>query len=225
MAKSKRNGSGCAIAGAGCGLIIIVALAAMAVVGYFGFKMLKGSYSGIKQLADIALIENEVVKQTVYVPPTDGLLSLEQVESLVYIQTQIKDGIGPQFEELVSEHRTLVTELEQMNDLQKIRKLLSISGKLVKPLSEAKRAQIDAINREGISMSEYRWLQQQAMQSLGIPQKKFDIRGVLDAAKGEGNESTTEDQTEIVVHPDNQRLLQPHASVLVETLMFSAIGI
>ena len=226
MANSNKKGSGCALAGAGCGTFLIIVLLLFGVVGYFGYKFFKSSYNGIKELAEIATIENDVVNQTAYVPPADGLMSLEQVESLVYIQTQVKEAIGPEFESLTSEHQNLLAELEEMNDFAKIRKLLSVSGKLVKPLSNAKRAQIDAINREGISMSEYKWLRSQAMAVLGIPDKKLDLRELLETATGEPSEEPQEEpSSDLVVNPQNRQLLEPHALVLGETLMLSAIGL
>jgi len=226
MENSKRKGSGCALAGAGCGTFLIIVLLLFGVVGYFGYKFFKGSYNGLKELAEIATIENEVVNQTAYVPPADGMMSLEQVESLVYIQTQVKEAMGPEFELLASEHQNLAAELQEMNDFAKIRKLLSVSGKLVKPLSNAKRAQIDAINREGISMSEYKWLRSQAMAVLGIPDRKLDLRELLEVAEGEPVEENTEEPaTDMVVNPQNRRLLEPHALLLGETLMLSAIGL
>ena len=135
MANSSKKGSGCAIVGAGCGTFLVVILVLALVVGYFSYKTIKGSYAGLKELAEIATIENQVVNQTAYTPPADGLMSLEQVESLVYIQTQVKEAIGPEFETLAAEHKDLMTELEGLGDFGKIRKLLSVSGQLVKPLA------------------------------------------------------------------------------------------
>ena len=226
MANSNKKGSGCALAGAGCGTFLIIVLLLFGVVGYFGFKFFKSSYNGIKELTEIATIENDVINQTAYVPPADGLMSLEQVESLVYIQTQLKEAIGPEFDSLASNYQDLVAELEKMNDFAKIRKLLSVSGKLVKPLSNAKRAQIEAINREGISMSEYKWLRRQAMAVLGIPERKLDLRELLETATGESSDEVEEvSSSDLVVNPQNRQLLEAHALVLGETLMLSAIGI
>lgn len=225
MSESKKSGSGCALLGAGCGITFVVAILFLGVAGYFGYKFFKGSYDGIKKLTDIALIENEVVNQSEFEPPNDGMMSLEQVESLVYIQTQIKDSFGPEFSELVESQQALLGELEQMSDFAKVRKLLSLSGKLVKPLSEAKRVQIEAVNREGISMSEYRWLQRQAMQALGIPYRRLDLGDLLESFEGNGEVGKTEPAKPITSHPQNRRLLEPHAVVLSETLVLSSIGL
>ncbi|MEQ9825841.1 MAG: hypothetical protein ABQ298_15760 [Puniceicoccaceae bacterium] len=225
MTQSKKNGSGCALLGAGCGITLLVAILFLGVAGFFGYKLVKGSYDGIKKFADIALIENEVVNQTRFTPPEDGLMSLEQVESLVYIQTRIKESLGPDFEEILQTQKTLVGELEQMSDFAKVRKLISVSGKLVKPLSEAKRVQIEAINREGLSMSEYRWMQRQALASLGISSQRLDIGELIESMQGEGEVTESEPVEPVTVHPQNRRMLEPHAQVLSETLLFSAIGI
>jgi len=226
MANSQKRGSGCAIAGAGCGIFILLALVMLAGLGYLGYKVFKGSYSGIQELTRFAQIENDVVNQTAYVPPADGMLSLEQVESLAYIQTQIKEAIGPEFAVLSEQHQQLISELEQMSDFAKLRKLLSLSSQLVKPLARAKEAQIEAINREGLSMSEYKWMRTQAMQALGIPEHKFDIHDILEhAEKGEEEKDPSTPRSEPVQNPLNRRLLEPHIVVLTETLMLSAIGL
>jgi len=226
MAKTKSKGSGCAFAGAGCGLFMLVVVIGIAALGYFGYRVLKEPYSGLKQLTEIALIENEVVNQTNYLPPSDGLLSLEQVESLVYIQTEIRNSVGPEFTDLLQKQKDLLTKLDQINDFSKIRQLLVVSKDLVGPLYRAKKAQIAAINREGISVSEYRWICGEAMASFGIPLRKFDINSLLSSSEAEQeSDQSDSEKSPVVSNPQNRQLLMPHATLLSETLIFSAIGV
>jgi hypothetical protein len=227
MTNAQKSGSGCALVGAGCGIVSLLMIVVLGFIGYFGYRMVKGSYDGLKQLAELATIEEDVVNQSAFHPPSDGLMSLEQVEKLVYIQTQIRDAFGSDLSNLVQDQRSLMEELGQMSDFEKVKEVVSLSAKLVKPMGRAKRAQIEAINREGISLVEYRWLQYQAKAAFGIPDGQLDFGKIIESIGVDVDAEAPESKPTptYVASPQNRSLLEPHAALLAETLILSAMGL
>lgn len=208
----------------GCGLVLAVAILLVGFISYLGFKFSGGALSGIKEMTAIVTLDRNIVNQSDFVPPEDGLMSLEQVRSLVYIQTEIKDAFGSNYKELMLEYRSFVSELEDASDVTRFRELISMSHQLLSPLHHAKEAQIEAINRESISLKEYEWLQSQAIVAFDLPVHRVNIHHVINNLKGIESGSSVESK-ERLYHSSNKDLLEPHRLVLSETLILTALGL
>ena len=64
------------------------------------------------------------------------------------------------------------------------------------------------------------------MAVLNIPERKLDLKELLEVAKGETpDEPADEEANDLLVNPQNRQLLEPHTVVLTETLVLSAIGL
>ena len=224
MQESKKKNSGCTKWAIGCGFALITLVLVVAIGGFFAVKGIFGAGSGIKQFSEIFDMDDEIVNQSAYKPPDDGLLSLEQVETLVYIQSEISQAIGSDYEELMQEYRELNREIDTTKDLTKLPELFSLSRKLLSPLHRAKKAQIDAINRKGISREEYEWLKEQAMVVFDIPVVQFNLKSLWESAQGEPTQEDVE-TTPPVTNVQNRKLFENHEQLLRKTLTLSAFGL
>ncbi len=222
MKKEKaQSGSGCVKWGVGCGFVILVTLLILVLGGYLVWKFSSGALSGLGYVGDLVVLDDQIVNETPYEPPSDGLLSLEQVESLVYIQTRTKEAIGPEFEESVEEFHEFIGEILEAEDMERFRKLLSVPKKMTVPLKTAKEAQIEAINTRGLSREEYQWIRRQAKYAFGIDIPQLDVKRLLEKQK----ESVYSKSEANPINTQNRVLLEPHEQLLRETLPLSLLGL
>ena len=228
MKDSSKKSSGCTKWAIGCGSALIVLLIILSVGGYFAIKFVGGKIVGAsseyRRLSEIVTLDKEIVNQSPYTPPEDGLMSLEQRDALVRIQSEINDVLGSDQEQIIRDFIELAKETDSAKDIKKLPKLISLSRKLVGPLHRAKKAQIDAINREGISMEEYEWLRTQAMMVFDIPVVQFNLKQLLDQSD-EGTDTSSEASRVLTSQPQNRKLLENHEALLRKTLPLSAVGL
>lgn len=224
MNKGTEKGIGCTKWAVGCGLTLFIAVLIFTGLAYLGFKMSGGAYSGVKRMTEIVTLDNEIINHSKFTSPEDGLMSLEQVQTLIYVQTQIKDAIGEDYQSLILEYQRLIVEMKDISDLKRFRQLISLSGHLMKPLHRAKKAQVDAINREGVSLAEYEWLKSQAITALDLSIYKINFRDVINHLKQDPHPEEMIKKPE-VSDPQNTLMLEPHRELLTETLALSAMGI
>jgi hypothetical protein len=92
---------------------------------------------------------------------------------------------------------------------------------------DAKRAQVDALNRAGLSMEEYRWTRSQAYAALGIPLMDLDVAGLIEDVKA-GRQVATPDFRMTVPtagSPATQQLVEPHRTALEANAGLAAFGL
>jgi hypothetical protein len=223
MQNNSRKGSGCTKWAVGCGFALIVLVLVIGAISYYGMKFFGGADSGFRRMTEIVTMDNDIVNQSSFSPPEDGMLSLEQVATLIRIQNEIKEAIGSDYETLMPEYNQMIKEMDQSSDLKNFQKLILLSSRLIGPLHRARKAQIDAINREGISRQEYEWLKTQARLAFDLPEHKFNLKYVLENMK-----NSIPDEDTIVVspvpHPQNRTLLEDSRELLAKTLALSAFG-
>jgi hypothetical protein len=95
---------------------------------------------------------------------------------------------------------------------------------------EAKRAQVDALNQNNFSLSEYKWVRKQAYLAIGMPVMDFDVSEVIDAVKSGKNMDTAKAApATLPIGPSgpekNQKLVEAHKKVLEDNAPLSFFGL
>jgi hypothetical protein len=206
--RCRKNGT-CLCWTVGCGFLLLLAGIAFGTGLFFLFKWLGGSSADVRRMAEVWKMEGTVINQSTFSPPSDRLMSLEQVESLVYVQACVRDAVGSEFEAWSASARELAKTDDSGQTLEELSVLIRNSAQLMMPLHRAKQAQVDAINKRELSLQEYRWLREEAARSLGM-----DFSGASELLPERGG------------GPDlNRELLSAHRELLMQTLPLSAIGL
>ena len=110
-------------------------------------------------------------------------------------------------------HRLLAKDSATVADAPEI---ISAYRDLAAAYMDAKRAQVDALNRAGLSMEEYRWTRSRAYAALGVPLMDLDVARIIEGVK-EGRRPAapayrmTVDPTG---SPAVQKLVEPHRKAL-----------
>lgn len=220
MTTGSKQGSGCGKWALGCGVSGLILIIVLGLGVHFGLKWLGVSMESFKRLGELDRLNSQVKNQSAYVPPSDLRLTQRQVERFVAIQQKMKDSM----EEEASAFQASIEELEskfkgtnvQLSPREAVRYWNDLSQMLV----NVKRVQVEAINAEGMSLEEYRWVASQALAAMGMPNVVMDITNPKKMM--EAGETQAE---AIPVHPDNAKLIMPYQELLSETLLFALFGL
>lgn len=211
----------------GVGLLVVV------VGGFWGYysfvKPMMGNLTTIQTAAqEINEKNNEIRNQSSYAPPQTGEISEDQVERFVSVQRDIRNGLEELLTELQEKYEELGQEFEQRDPT--FREMMNVGGDLMGLYADAKQVQVDALNEEGFSLEEYRFVQQSFYQALGVELFSYNIDQIARAAE-DGNinmdmeefESAQKQMREV---PDrNRQLVSQYADSAEDWLVFAWWGL
>ncbi len=145
-----------------------------AVGGFFAYKFVyrpaQQLIKSAEKFGQIADLEKQVQNVQDFITPEGNLLSQAQVNRFMQVQNQMRDNLKEKLDVLESKYK----ELENKQDNLNIKQTLEGYGDLLKLILEAKKAQIAALNAQGFSLNEYKWVKEQVMAASGIPFKGID---------------------------------------------------
>ncbi len=190
----------------GVGVLVLV------VGGYFVYTLLiKPVTAGMNVLKDIHEANERVVDQSSYQPPASGEMTEDQVERFVAVQSSIRQGLEGRFTEFQEKYEEIGKEWEDRDP--SIREIMGVWGDIVKLYSDAKRIQVDALNSEGFSLEEYRFVQRSFYKALGHEIFSYNLDMIARSAS-EGDFDFDFDQYEerrIEEVPEkNRELVEPY---------------
>jgi hypothetical protein len=119
---------------------------------------------------EIRTLEEEVENTAPFEPGEEEELSASQLERFVAVQDAVSSSARADFDALEAKYR----ELKALGDggvskaLANPRALAMVVDDFVTALGNAKRVQVDALNAQEFSISEYRWTQREALAALGV---------------------------------------------------------
>ena len=167
----------------GCGVALLVVGIAAAGVAWYVYRSVASTVSQFAELGQIPDLDREIRNTSPFTPPASEELTDAQVEKLLQVQGAIREKVGQRISEFESKYRALADKKEAtVADLPAI---LRAYRDMASTWMDAKRAQIDALNRQGLSLEEYRWIRDQAYRAIGMAYVDLDVsRLVEDARRG-----------------------------------------
>jgi hypothetical protein len=85
---------------------------------------------------------------------------------------------------------------------------------------------VDALNRVGISLDEYRWTRAQVYAALGVPLVDLDLTRIVANASGGGQSAAPAYPTSgATPSPAVKELVEPHRGVLERNAALAAYGL
>ena len=92
---------------------------------------------------------------------------------------------------------------------------------------DGKRAQVDALNRLGMSLEEYRWTRSQVYAALGVPFMELDIPAIM-AEVQEGRQPVPRAfdlKSALSATPALRKMVEPHRKVLEDNVGLAFFGL
>ncbi|TVQ65832.1 MAG: hypothetical protein EA360_07795 [Balneolaceae bacterium] len=209
----------------GCLGLFLIALAAG---GYFGYQFIKPFMGGFTSLEEISEANSRISNQSDFARPASGELTGDQVSRFVTVQEDILAGLESRFTDFQDKYEEIGSKWENRDP--SFREMANVWGDLFDLFRDAKQIQVDALNRQGFSLSEYRFVQTSFYQALGVELFAFNIDQIAEAAR-EGlfdlnMDEFEEMRSEMDQIPEvNRRLAAPYADSSERWLPFAWIGL
>ena len=172
----------------GCLVVVVVAGAAIAGIGYYGYLKVKSTVSQLAELGQVSDIERGVRIKTAFAVPESRELTATQVDRLLQVQTRVRERLGANAAAIERHYKTLLDK--KSNDITDLPALLSAYRDMAHALVDAKRAQVEALNDVGLSLDEYRWIRGEAYRALGVPLVDMDIAQIAERTRNGGQPGT-----------------------------------
>lgn len=207
----------------GCVVLLVLGIAGIAAIPYvlsrISSTVTSAAEGFVAELSALPELERAVRKQGPYTPPPSGEPSREQVERLVEVQQAVRTRLGPRAADLERRYHRLVAR--NNHDLSDYREYAAT-------YLDAKRAQVDALNRVGVSLDEYRWTRAQVYAALGVPLVDLDLSRIVANAKGGGGGQSAAPAyptSGSTASPAVKEFVEPHRGVLESNAALAAYGL
>ncbi len=196
----------------GCLVFVVLAAVGLSVAGYFFV------YAPIRDFAnkmdEVARLDEQIENKSSHSPPSDNLLTQDQVSRFVKVQRSFQERLGDDYQGF----RAKIEEIDQRKKAgggdPGIMEMARLVGDFVGLVTGAKRAQVDALNANGFSLKEYEWVREKSWEAMGASFAYMDLEKIAEAARnGElGDVTGTSEEVRSSAPPENVALLKPYAN-------------
>lgn len=197
---SKKFFTGCT----GCLGVFVIVVAVAGVLAWFFVG--RPVMNGLETFRDIHQTNERIENRASYDPPATGELTRSQVERFVSVQRTLSEELKQRLEELEQKYDQVNNQWEQREPT--VREAIAVWGDLGNLYAEAKAVQVEALNDEGFSLEEYRFVRHSFYQALGYELIPYNLDSIAQAAS----------EGDVGVEMDFERFRAERAQIPEETL-------
>lgn len=221
----------------GCLVAFLVAVVGGGILFYQfvykpGREMVRAGVEQVKGLASLGELEEmnaEIDDHSPYAPPADGELTPEQVERFLAVHRGVREALGPRWQQL-EQRWEAESGAAAGGGEPGLGDVLAVWRDLGTVATEAKRAQVAALNAQDFSQQEYEWVRNQVYLALGSGAMAVSLDEVSRALREGGLEgldtlSTGNEELERQVPQRNVELVEPHREELQEWAPLALLGL
>ncbi len=163
----------------GCLGVFAVLLVAGGIAAYlFLVRPARQLINSVQQLRQIEQLDSRVQDRSVFTPPANGHLDQAQVDRYLLVQESIRTQLAGRVDQLEEKYDDFQTE----NGRPRIRQLVNAYSDLFGLIREAKEAQVEALNDQDFSLSEYAWVKDEVLSAAGYTMSGFSLAAIAEAA-------------------------------------------
>lgn len=215
------------------GLVGCLIVFALLVVGggYAAYRFLylpgKAYVQGFAQLKVVPELNAQVRNQSAFTPPAGNVLTTSAVERFVRTQRVVRTALGARATDLQAKYETLGERFKDSSRKPSLGEALDAFKDLASLYVDAKRAQVEALNAEGLSLAEYEWTRARVYEAAGMPVDASIQQVLKDVSDGHmPDPNAVQRPVESEPVPEaNRAAVQPFAKELAEgvSLVFFAL--
>ena len=210
----------------GCGVLVLLGCLALGGAAYYTYRQARSMFAQFAELGQVSEIERSVRVKTPYQPPPSAELTADQVERLLRVQDNVRTTLGARFNELESKYKAFADKKDAT--IADAPALLAAYRDVAAAWMAAKRSQVDALNRAGLSLEEYRWIRDQAYRALGVPYMDLDVGKIVDRIR-QGSTTVAPGEIRGSAGPagpeSNRKLIEPYRRQLESNLALASFGL
>lgn len=199
----------------GCLVVIAVLVVGGGTAGYFlVFKPAWEFASDVESLVSEYAELNEQIETTEnYQPPGDGSIDDEQFQRFLVAQRDMREHMEGRMDELKETLESMQEDMDAEDREASITEMATAYRGLGELLIDAKRAQVEALNRYNFSLEEYLYVRNQTYRALG---EEVAVAAFGDQADQARNRQVPDETVELV---------SQHREELMENYAFAWFGI
>ena len=165
----------------GCAVLLVLGMVGAGGASYVAYRKVSSTFAGFAELGSLPELEGSVRNQRPFEAPADGEPSREQIERVLEIQQAVRARLGDRADQIEHRYRRLLAK--DSATAVDLPELMSAYRDLAAAYMDAKRAQVDALNRADLSLEEYRWTRSRAYAALGMPFMDVDVSRIIEDVK------------------------------------------
>ena len=215
----------------GCLVILVLGGVLFGVGAYYLYRaaspVLENARDYLDRFSQLGELEKQIKNQSPYAAPENGELTKEQVDRFTRVQAQVRTALGQRFDEIEEKYKHLKANADRSTQ-PTVGEMFSALGELAGVVTDARRAQVNALNQEGFSSAEYTWVRSRVYQAAGVELSgAIDFQRIAEAArKGTGIEGIRVPEAPLGAVPaKNRELVKPHVKQMDEWLPLAFFGL
>lgn len=215
----------------GCGLALFIVGISAAVAGYyFVVRPARAFISSMTELSEVADLETALTNTSPYTAPADATLNPTQVQRFMAVQATVKTQLGTRFEQLKAKYDQIDGEMTEGTRTIRLTEAVGAYRDLFGLITEARTAQVNALNAHNFSQGEYRWVRLRVFEAAGLSVSGVDLSDLVDKVKQGDFELPSSagakmDTPGRGVPEQNKTLVAPHTADLKEWVPFAIFGL
>lgn len=214
----------------GCLVVLVLAAIVVGVGGYVLYRAAspliedaRGYLAGMSQLSDL---DRQIANTSTYAAPANGELTEAQVQRFVRVQEHVRTQLGQRMKEIEERYEYLRSNTgeNQVSFTELLGSLREITGVYV----DARRFQVEALNKENFSQDEYSWVRDRMFHAAGMEiGSRIDIEKLEEAIRtGTGIEGIRADRVPMPEAPaKNRELVKPYVERMDDWLPLVFFGL
>ena len=155
----------------GCLVIVVLAAVVLAAGSYFLYRAatpyVEDARNYLRGLSELSEIDKRIANTAPYQPPASGELAQAQVERFARVQEHVRTALGQRMAEFEEKYKHLKSDSNGKAE-PSFTELIGGLRDLAGVFTEARRYQVDALNKEQFSQQEYSWVRARVFQAAGI---------------------------------------------------------
>jgi hypothetical protein len=216
----------------GCLIVLVIAVIGFSVAGFYAFRwarpMIESTANYLERARELSRLSDRITNKAPYVPPESGELTAVQVERFVAVQTRVRDELGDRWAEIETKSAEIRDKTQANQRDLTLAEFTSVFSDLAAIYTEARRAQVNALNVQRFSDGEYTWVRRRVYEAAGM-----EIAGGIDMSKIEdlAREGALKSNVKLpdIKKPDvpeaNIKLVKPHLAKIKEWVPMAFLGL
>ncbi len=213
-------------------MVLVIALGGFGVAGFYAFRwarpMIENTANYLDRAREMSRLADRITNKSPYVPPDTGQLTSTQVERFVAVQTRVRDELGERWSAIETKSAEIHQKTKANQRDLTFAELTSVFSDLAGIYTEARRAQVNALNVQRFSDAEYTWVRRRVYEAAGM-----EIAGGIDLSKFEALAREGAMKSSVML-PDlpkpkvpeaNLKLVKPHLAKIKEWVPMAFLGL
>lgn len=207
----------------GCGSVFLVLLlAGGGVAWWFIGRPMIAIAGAARDMQRIESTYENVDDQRSYTPPEDGVLGEEQIERWLDVQAMMQASLADTAEQMRDRYEALESRMRDPAPQEVAGIVRDAAGLVV----EAAQVHVRALNENGFSVEEYRWVRNQVLQAAGYSLAGYDVTQLAAAAVADDSDALPgETDGRLPPPPINVERISPYLDRVEEALVFAWFGL